>query len=832
MALLQDLRYATRALARQPGFTAVAVLTLGLAIGANTAIFSVADGLLLRPLPLPRADGLVLLVRHFAQGETDSLSVPKFFYLRERLRRELSRTAAYESLGTSFNLVGDGLPERLRGAHVTADFLPTLGVEPALGRNFLPEEDRPGARRVVILSHRLWVRRFGSDPRILGRQLQLSGESYAVVGVMPAGFRFPSVAELWTPFDLNPASAEIANYFQVLGRLRDGVSPRAAAAAAHGLTRAFDAAFPHQLAPKESLTARPLQERLYGQVRPALLVLLAAVVAVLLIACANIANLQLARAAARQREIAIRAVLGAGGWRIVRQLLTESLLLSLLGGGAGLLLGAAAIHPLVAMSPVEIDRLARIGIDGRVLAFTLVVSLAAGMVSGLAPALTVARSNLGDPLKEGSNRTAGSTGSHWVRRALVISEVALALVLITAATLLLRSFAGLLEKQPGFDTGQLLTMKLSLPPARYGNAGAAGRFGAQLAERLEALPGVQAAALTSTLPLEDGPDLGFQVEGRATGGDDGRGTYFADYRAATPDLFRTLRVPVLRGRDITAADRVGAPLVVVINEAAARRAWPRRPGGGGGPGGAGAGEDPIGRRIVIGPQGSQELADRGARTVVGIVRDTRDDGLDRDPPPLLYVPLAQMPDPLAAMLLKLLPVSLAVCTAAASPGLTAAIEKQVWAVDPGQPIDDVKTMEEIRAASLGGRRYTVALLGMMALLALALAAVGIYGVLSYLVEQRTREIGVRLALGATGAGVLRLVLRQGLGAVLAGIALGLGGALAVTRLLTGLLYGVTARDPVTFLVTPVLLAAVAVLACSIPARRASRLDPLEALRQE
>jgi putative ABC transport system permease protein len=818
MSLLKDLRYAARGLAREPAFTAVAVLTLGLAIGANTAIFSVADALLLRPLPLPRADRLMLAVRHFTQGETDSMSVPKFYFLRERMQRELARTAAYESLGAGFNLVGDGLPERIRGAHVTADFFPTVGVEPMLGRNFLPEEDRPGARRVVVLSHRLWARRFGSDPRILGRQLALNGESYAVVGVMPASFRFPSVAELWTPFDLNPASVEVANYFQVLGRLRDGVSPEAAAAAVKGSTRAFDAAFPHQLGPQESFGVRPLQERLYGRVRPALLVLLAAVGAVLLIACVNIANLQLARAATRQREIAIRSVLGAGAGRIVGQLLTESVLLALLGGAAGLLLGAAAIRPLLALSPIQVDRLAPVEIDGRVLVFTLLASLAAGLLSGLAPALQAARANLSEPLKEGSNRTTGSRGAQWLRRALITAQVALALVLVTGAALLVRSFVGLLQKPAGFDTGHVLTLRLSLPPARYGNAGAAARFGAQLVERLEGLPGVRAAAVATTLPLEHCPDLAFRVEGRTTGGEDGKGEYDADYRAATPDLFKVLRIPVQRGRGFTAADRVGAPLVALVNETTARRVWPH--------------QDPLGQRIVVGPPGPSELADRGARTIVGIVRDSRDEGLDREVPAVLYVPLAQMPDLLTAMFVKLVPVSLAVRTAAAAPALTAAIEKQIWAVDPDQPVNDVKTMEEIRAESLGSRRFTATLLGLMALLALALAALGIYGVLSYLVNQRTREIGVRLALGASTSQVLRLVLSQGMGAVLLGIAVGLGGALALTRLLSGLLYGVAARDPFTFVVTPAILAAIAVLASSIPALRASRLDPLIALRQE
>ncbi len=817
MTFLKDLRYAARGLARQPGFTLVAVLTLGLAIGANTAIFSVASGLLLRPLPLPNPERLVLLMRQFTAGETDSVSVPKFFFMRDHMRRELSHVSAYEKLSSGFNLLGDGRPERLPGTHVTADFFPTVGVAPMLGRDFLPEDDRPGAPHTLILSHRLWARRFAADRQIVGRQLQLNGEGYTVIGVMPPSFRFPSTAELWTPFAFNRATAEDANYFQLLGRLRGGISLAAAAAKAKALTNAFAAAVPGTIVMgQEAFTMKPLQESLYGSTRPALLVLMAAVGAVLLIACVNLANLQLARAAARQREIALRTVLGAGAGRIVRQLLTESLLLGLLGGAAGLVLGAAAVGPLMRLSPVGLDPLAKVGVDGRVLAFTFLLSVASGLLFGLAPAIQALRSNLNEPLKEGSNRTAGSLGAQWVRRALVVSEVALALVLITSATLLVRSFRGLLDQSPGFEVDHVLTMKLSLPAAKYANGDAIDRFSTEVTGHIESLPGVTSAAVAISLPLEGGPDLGMRPLDRTTGGDDGKGSFDLDYRAFTPNLFKVLRINILRGRSFTAADRPGAPGVALINATAAARIWPH--------------QNPIGRQVIA-AEGSKEFAD-APRTIVGIVQDTREEALDRKVPGILYVPLSQMPNGFLALLFKLLPVTVAVHTAADSPGLARAIEKEIWAVDPGQPIDDVKAMHEIRDQSLSARRFITLLLGLLAVLALALASVGIYGVLSYLVHQRTREIGVRMALGATTAQVLRLILQQGMGAVLAGIAFGLAGSFALTRLLASQLYGVTAHDPVTFTLTPFVLAAIAICASAIPAFRASQLDPLVALRQE
>jgi putative ABC transport system permease protein len=833
----RDLRYAARGLARRPGFAALALLTLAAAVGANVAIFSVVDSLLLRPLPLPQGERVMTLLRHFPEGDSDAVSEPKYFFWRDH-GAPFTAVAAFESLGSGFNLAGEGKPERLVGAHVSANFFEVLGERPALGRSFLAEEDRPGAAHAVVLSDALWRRRFGADPAILGRPLRLNGEPYVVVGVMPGELRFPSRAELWTPFCLDPASREPEPYLQVVARLRAGTGVAAAQSAMDVVARRFAAAFPDHVRKVEGIHVVPLQAFLYGDLRPALLILLAAVGAVLLIACANLAGLQLARAAARRREIAIRTALGASRRRLVAQLLWESLLLGSSGGLAGLLLGSWCLHPLLAASPLDPSRREQIGLDGRVLLFTLGVSVLSAILFGLAPALHSVRADVqaalkgsggtrgagggsggrGGPGGAGHGGRGGGDGRGWTRRLLVAAEVALALVLATGALLLARSFVQLLRTGPGFSPDHVLTGKLSLPEGRYGSGAAIERFASQLLPRVTALPGVRDAAIVSTLPLEDGPPVSFIIAGRYQGQASGEGVGVARYRAVTEGFFRTLRIGSVRGRVFGAADRRGAPLVAVINEAAARRYW--------------HGEDPLGARITIGPPSTRELGDPGPRTLVGIVRDVREMGLDREAPPIIYVPLGQMPDPFARVFVRLLPLSLAVRSAGALPELPAQLERQVAKVDPEQPLTELRAMDEVLSRSLGRRRFTAMLLGLMSLLALALAALGVYGVVSYLVQQRTREIGIRMALGASPAAVLRLVVRQGMAAVLPGIAAGLAGTFAATRALGGMLYGIGAHDPASLIVAPALLALVALLACAIPAQRASSVDPLVALRSE
>lgn len=823
--LLQDLRYATRMLAKTPGFTAVALITLTLAIGANTAIFSIVNGMLIQPLPFSEPNELIQFMRGLEQGAlSGSVSVPKYLYWQENSRDLYEGVAAFDNLGSGFNMAGDGTPERLIGSRVTHEFFGVFDARPVLGRDFVAEEDRPGAPKVAILSHGLWQRRFAADRTLVGKTIQLNGEAYTVVGVAPEGFKYPATAELWTPFQMERASLDKGHYFEVVGRLKAGVSFAKAKASAQVVGKRFMALHPDSGPPQETLALLTLRDRLYGRLRPVLYILLGAVGFVLLIACVNLANLQLARAAGRQREIAIRSVLGAKSSQIVRQLLTESVLLSVVGGLLGLLAGMWIVKPLLALSPPEVERLTPIGIDGTVLAFTFGLALLAGLLFGVVPALQSARVNLNEPLKEGTTRTTGGVRGSLMRRFLVISEVALALVPLTGAVLLVKSFSGVVQTDPGFEPKNVLTMKLSLPEARYGKPESLEAFSRDVVERVESLPGVRSASVAITLPLEGGPDLPFIIEGKYAGGmgDDDPGIGSAQYRASTPGYFEALQIPLSRGSSFTDRDSAKAPLVAVINEAAAKKYWP--------------GENPVGHRLHIGPPFVPELGDPQPREIIGVVHNVRETGLDAEAPAIVYVPLAQVPTTILGMMLRLIPVSLVVKSEREVPGLATAVQKQIWTVDATQPVNDVRLMEEVVSRSLGRQRFAAMLLGGLALLAVVLAGIGIYGVLSYLVAQRTREIGVRMALGASAKNVLGMVVRQGLVSVLIGVAAGIGGAWALARYLGGqianLLAGGTATDPVTFILAPTVLAIIALFASVIPAHRASQMDPLVALHRD
>jgi predicted permease len=816
MSLMNEIRQAIRVLVRHRGVTAVAFITLALAIGANTAIFTVIDSLLLRPLPYPRQDQLVQLARGYPDGISESVSVPKFLYWNEHGGRVLSQIAAYESLGSGFNLVDAGPPDRVIGSRVSRGFFDTLGVVPALGRTFTPAEDRPGAGKTVVLGHALWVRRFSASPAVVGQAITLNSEPYTVVGVMPAGFRYPDRAELWTPFGFDRSDRSQANYFEVVGRLRPGVTLEQARAGMQTVHADFARANPDLVDPREAVAVRPLRDRLYGDMRPALLVLLGAVGFVLLIACVNVANLQLAQIARRQSEIALRTTLGASPWTIVRQLLVESLLLALTSGAAGVLLAYCLVPALLALSPADVPGADRIQLDLSVLAFALGVSVAAGIAFGLLPAWHVARTNLDEVLREGAHRTTGGRGSARVRRLLVASEVALALILTVGAALLVKSFAGLRRTDPGFAVEHVTTMKLSLPEAKYGTGAPLARFQEDVEARVGAIPGVRSAALALSLPLEPGPDLPFTIEGQYVAGSD-KGVGDAFYRSVGPSYFDALRIPVREGRRFEARDRRGGIPVAMVNEAAARKFWPQR--------------SAIGQRIVLGQPFVPDLADSQPREIVGIVADVREEDLGREPPPILYIPLAQQNDAITALGIRLIPMSLVVRTDART-GLLGLVRRAVWAVDPEQPISDVRTMQEIVSRSLGPQRFNTVLLGALAGLALLLAAVGLYGVLSHLVSQQTREIGVRMALGATERNVLGLVLRQGLVLVAIGVAFGLAGAAGLSRVLRSLLEGVGVLDPWVFAAAPAVMVLVAFVAMARPALRAARVDPVRALRNE
>ena len=824
MSLIRNLRHAARRLALAPSYTAAAVLTLALTIGAGAAVFGVADGFLFKPLPFERPDR-IFAVLHGQRGNLAStFSVPKFFFLRDRTR-VFSSLAAYDKLGSGFNLVdreGGGAPERIVGTRVTAQFFDVFGVRPALGRGFRPEDDRPGARPVVVLSHALWSRRFGGDRAVLGLELSLSGVAHGIVGVMPEGFGYPRGVEVWIPYRLDPASADRTNLFSLAGRLRPELSQPAATAAASLAARQLARLHPDAVAAQETLALQPLQEFLYGNLKPALLALLGAAGLVVLIGCVNLVNLGLARALRRQRELAVRVALGAGSGHIVAEVLCETLVLALAGGIGALLAAALALGPLVAASPAASAAVASIGIDGRVCLFILAVSLACAALGGLVPARGVGRAGVQACLQMGGGRTVAGSRRPWKQQLLVGAETALALVLVAGAVLLLRSFSQLVATDPGFSPERVLTMKLPLPEGRYGDPQALDRFSSQALERVGSLPGVAAAALALSLPLQPGPAMEFAIEGRDwRGGREGGGVGECAYRAVTPGFLQTLSIPLLAGRDLTAADRAGAPPVALINQQAASLYWP--------------GESPLGQRIVLGMPSHPEIADPAPRTIVGVVGDVREVSLAQPVPPVVYLPLGQMAPALARPLVQMLPFGLLVRSAAGKAGPVVSLEqiqRQIWSVDPEQPLADVEPMTRIVARSHGDLRFTALVFALVALLALLLAALGMYGVLSVLVAQRRGEIGVRMAMGATGADILRLLLRQGLTPVVAGAAIGLVGALALSRLLQSLLYRVDPQDPLSLLITSLVLLLVAVYACAIPALRASRVSPAVALAQE
>ncbi len=804
--LFQDLRYAIRMLLKKPAFTVVAVMTLALGIGANTAIFSVVNAVLLRPLAYKQPGRLVQIWEtNPLRGWTVNVVAPANYLDWEKRNNVFEGLAAYRSSFASFYLSADGEPERIKGLVSTGGLFQVLGVEAMLGRTLLPENTWQGNDRVVVLSYGLWKRMFGADPEIIGQTVMLSGIPRTIIGVMPEGFYFPTrETELWVTYGWNPnqiATVRRPHMLRTIARLKPGVTVEQARAEMDSIMSALEQEYPDTNT-KMGAGLGPLQDFIVEDTRPALLIFLAAVGFVLLIACANVANLLLARGAARSKEIAIRTALGARRSRIIRQLLTESLLLSLAGSGLGLLLAEWSKDLLIFLSPGNIPRLDEINLDGRVLFFTLAVAGLTALLFGLAPALQISKPDLTIALKEGGQKVAGSVQSRSARSLLVISEVALSMILVIGAGLMLKSFVRLQQVDPGFKSENVLTFDLALPDAKYGTEQQAKVFYGEALGRIKAIPGVESVGASSALALRGTNWTGdFSIEGRAP---DDYGVEVR-HKEITPDYFRAMGIPLERGRYFTEADTAESPLVVIVNSALARSHFKN--------------EDPIGKRIKF------ERAEMESpwHMIIGVVGDEKQIGLGVEVLPEIYEPFEQHPR---------WRMTIAARTANDPTSIIGAVRSEIKAIDKDLPAFNFVTLDEVLHTSLARDRFNMTLLAVFAAVALILSAVGIYGVISYSVTQRTHEIGIRMALGASSGDVLKMVVGQGMTLVLIGVALGLLGAFALTRVMSSLLYGVSATDTTTFVALSLLLSGVAALACYIPARRAMKVDPMVALRYE
>ena len=802
-----DVQYTLRSLARQPLFYTVVILTLALGVGANAAIFTVVNAVLLRPLPYPDPDRLMMVWTYNPrQGfDKDVGTYPNFEDWR-RGNQSFERMSGY--FAASLTLTGSGDPAQLHGARVTPEFFETMRVAPSLGRAFTPENGRAGSDRVVILGHGLWTRRFGADAGIVGRQITLNGMSHEAVGVMPASFAHPSDAEFWVP--LAPVgqfeslfTSRGSFWLTVVGRLKPGVSTASAQSEMDSIAARLEKEYPSNAGLGVRLV--PLHEELVGDVKRPLWILLGAVCFVLLIACANVANLLLTRAASRTRELAIRTALGAGRRRLTRQLLTESVVLGVLGGIAGLGLAAWATDVLRSLAPAELPRLADVAVDARVLLYTAAASLLTSVLFGIVSAFHATRREVGATLKEGG-RTGTDRRGGRLRTMLAIGELAIALVLLVSASLLMRSFLALSREDPGFATDGVLTLRLQLPAAKYDQPARIAGFHEQLIERLAALPGAESAAAGSTLLLSRLPNsASINIEGRPPLPGNAQNIP-VPYDSVSPEFFTTLQIPLRRGRFFSRADGSDAQEVAIVNEAFVRRFYPT--------------EDPLGRRVTFNTPGQP---DTRWQTIVGVVADTKRGGFGREPWAEIYFPMRQAPDRRVYAFVR---------TSGDPMALAAAAQAAVWSIDRDQAIAGVRTARDLLAQQEANRWFTTLLLGLFAAVALVLAVIGIYGVIAYGTAQRTQEIGIRLALGADRGSVLRLVLAGGLRIATAGLTLGVVGAFALTNVLSGLLYNVGARDPVTFIAVPGILLVVALAASWIPARRAMKVDPLIALRSE
>ncbi len=818
--VVQDLKHALRMFRQHRAFTAAAVAALALGIGANTAIFSVVNAVMLKPVPFPDPSRLVMFMNTSPQGSGPGASPAKFQHWREQTS-VVQDVSAFRT--NVVNYTGGAFPEQLRAGQVSVDYFRLVGAQLFQGRTFSAEEDRPGGEHVAVLSHGLWARRFGGDPKVIGRTILLSGDPYVVIGIIAPSFdveEFGPPPELWVPFQLDPNTSDQGHFFQAAGRLKPGVTLEQAQARLKLSADDYRRKYPTALQANNGFSVDPLQEVFVRNARPTLLILSAAVALVLLIACANVANLLLVRATARKREMALRAAIGAGRGRIIRQLLTESVLLAVTGGVIGLVVGVIGIRGLLTINTAGLPRLgengALVGLDWRVVGFTALISVITGILFGLMPALQGSRTDLNSTLKDSTGRSGAVMRHNKARSTLVVVEVALALLLLVGSALLIRTLLALRSVEPGFDSSNVLTMRMSLTGPRFLTSAGVERLARDGIERLQALPGVERASATCCVPLEGGYGLPFTIVGRPLP----QGSPFhggGGWLTISAGYFDVFKIPIKRGRSFTDQDDALAPGVVIINEAMARQFW--KDG------------DPLKDRLMIGGGTMKELAEERERQIIGIAGDVRDGGLNNDPQPRMYVPNAQVPNALNALNVRITPVAWVVRTRVPPYSVSAAIQEQLRQIS-GLPVSDIRSMDEIVSRSISRQRFNVLLMTVFGGAALLLAAIGIYGLMAYSVAQRTQEIGIRMALGADGGQVRRMVVFQGMRLAVIGVVVGLTAAFGFTRLMVSFLFGVQARDPAVFILIPLLLTLVSLVAVWLPARRASTVNPLAALRYQ
>jgi len=811
----RDVLLGLRQLQRNPGFTIAAVAALALGIGANTAIFTVVNTVLLKPLTYPDADRMVDFLEHTTGLANNLHNIPEFHFF-ERQTKIFKEVVAYDNAGPGYNLTG-GRPEQVHGIHVTEGYFRVYGAPVVLGRTFTPQEDSPHGGKAVVLSYGLWQRKFGGDQAIVGKSLSLGNEPYTVVGVIGKDFVADPQADLWLPFQFDPVSTDMNLFFEVTGLLQPGVTVAQANAQLRAAGPEYHREFPNTDW-RPYFTVGPLRDSIIGDARNSLLMMLGAVGLVLLIACANVANLLLVRTTVRKREFAIRSALGAGRARIVRQLLTESVLLSFAGGILGLALGVLGMRALLAVSPAGLPRIGEngsaIAMDWRVLGFTLGASLLTGILFGLFPAFSASRSDLNSTLKESGNRSGTGLREGKARSLMVVSEISLALVLLIGAALLIRTYFALHDVGPGFDAHNVLTMEMSLNGPRYQNTAGVTQLLRDGRDRLDALPGVELAAAAYWLPIDVEDGVGFQIIGRPVKKD----CCGSQWMSITPGYLSLFRIPVLRGRDFTENDKAGAPGVALINEALARQLWPN--------------EDPVGQHIMCGQGIGPEFEGEPERQIIGIVADSHNSGLGKPADPMMMVPIAQVPDGYAAAYSNIQPLFWLVRTRGDPHSFIPVITEQLRIASAGFPVAHIRTMGEVMGRSTARQSFNMLLLSIFGAVALLLAAIGIYGLMAYSVAQRTQEMGIRMALGADRQAIRKMVVWHGMRLALIGVGAGIVASFGLTRLIASFLFSVKPWDPAVFVAVPLILSAVALLAVWLPAARASRVDPMQALRTE